>query len=58
MTPMPTLYMMAGGNEAWGNDPMVLRRYGDLIAYGQGISADEMLRRAYPFFTKFGPLSE
>jgi len=51
MTGMPTVYMMAGGNDGWGNDPMVLRRYSDLIAYGQQTPGD-----ADPSFANPGPL--
>ncbi|HWE02886.1 MAG TPA: hypothetical protein VG326_10805 [Tepidisphaeraceae bacterium] len=51
ITGMPTIYMMAGGNDGWGNDPMVLRRYSELITYDQGAFGDES-----PNVSKMGPL--
>ncbi|HET6250597.1 MAG TPA: hypothetical protein VFE47_23115 [Tepidisphaeraceae bacterium] len=40
------------GNDAWGNDPMVMRRYAEFIAADQHGSAEEVMQRDYPFFTQ------
>ena len=38
----PYVAMSAGAYDLWGDDPMVLRRYADLIAFTQGRSLDEV----------------
>lgn len=51
----PCFVLAAGGNEAWGNDPMVLRRYVEFMTINQQMSADDMARRGYPFFNRISP---
>jgi hypothetical protein len=51
ITGMPTVYMMAGGFDGWGNDPMVLRRYSELISKGLDVGPD-----GAPIFSRMGPL--
>lgn len=51
MTGMPGVVLAAGGNEAWGNDPMVLRRYAQFMAIDQDRRPED-LTQGYPFFTR------
>jgi len=50
LTAHPSEVLAACGDEAWGNDPMVLRRYAEFMALNQDAPADELMRRGFPFF--------
>jgi hypothetical protein len=55
ITGMPGVVLGAGGNEAWGDDPMVLRRYAQFMAFDTGHPPDELTRTPYPFFKQLSP---
>ena len=46
----PSEVLVVGGDEAWGNDPMILRRYAEFMALNQDATADQLIRRGFPYF--------
>lgn len=49
-TGVPCLTMGAGGDDAWGADPMVLRRYARFMTFGQPQSTDDLVRLTGSFY--------
>lgn len=47
-TPFPCVVLGADGYEAWGNDPMVLRRYAQFMGPGLSLSSEEGLTIPVP----------
>jgi len=55
MTGVPGIVLGAGGDDAWGDDPMVLARYARFMTLGENSSPRELLSRPVSAFMKTSP---